>query len=295
MELRQLEYFCAVSSLENFTRAAHFLHVSQPSVTKAVQALEAELKLTLFDRSQKRICLTEAGRGFLLHAKKILQDVQTAQLSVERFQAQNGGVIRFGVPPVVEAYLFPDFFMKFQAANPDIVLELQECCDSSNVKTKLDEGALDFGIIFLRTRDRVEHSLKLLDNEFYLCLPPNHRLALEEKVSFSELRGEKFIIQPPGTVQNYVTMKFAAEAGFAPDVLLSTSQIKTIKELVAGSAAVALMPKFVISKSDAFKAVPLEPPIKFSVAFVWSRCREPSTLGTRLLNFVEALSGEVKS
>ncbi len=295
MELRQLEYFCAVSSLENFTRAAHFLHVSQPAVTKAVQALEAELRLTLFDRSQKHICLTEAGRVFLLHAKKILQDVQTAQLSMERFQTRNGGVIRFGVPPMVEAYLFPDFFMKFQAANPDIVLDLQEFSDSASVAEKLDDGALDFGIIFLRVEERVEHSLKLLDDEFYLCLPPEHRLARRGKVSFEELRGEKFILQPPGTVQNFVTLERAAEAGFAPEVLLSTSQLKTIKELVAGSAAVALMPRFAISAAAAFRAVPLEPPVKFSVVLAWSRFKEPSPLGAQFLNFVEGIFGEVKS
>lgn len=289
MELRQLEYFCAVSSLENFTRAAHFLHVSQPSVTKAVQALEAELRLTLFDRSQKHICLTEAGRVFLLHAKKILQDVQTARLSMERFQAQCGGIIRFGVPPMVESYLFPDFFIKFQAANPDIVLDLQECADSASVREKLDADALDFGIIFSRAAERVENSLKLLDDEFYLCLPPNHRLAAAARVSFAEMREEKFILQPAGTVQNFVTLQLAAEAGFAPEVLLSTSQLKTIKELVTGGAAVSLLPRFVISRAAAFKAVPLDPPLKFAVVLAWSRFKELSPLGARFLKFFNEL------
>lgn len=295
MELRQLEYFCAVSSLENFTRAAHFLHVSQPSVTKAVQALEAELKLTLFDRSQKHICLTEAGRVFLLHAKKILQDVQTAQLSVERFQTQNGGVIRFGVPPTVEAYLFPNLFIKFQAANPDIVLDLQECGDSSIVTEKLDDGSLDFGIIFLRAGERVEHSLKLLDDEFCLCMSPNHRLARRGKILFTELREEKFILQPPATMQNSLTLELSTEAGFAPSILLITSQLKAIKELASSGAGVALLPRFVISKAAAFKAVPVDPSVKFSIVLAWSRFKELTPLGTRFLNFFEALFGEVKS
>ncbi len=289
MELRQLEYFCAVSSLENFTRAAHFLHVSQPSVTKAIQSLEAELRLTLFDRSQKHICLTEAGRVFLLHAKKILQDVQTAKLGMERFQSQNGGVIRFGVPPMVESYLFPDFFIKFQAANPDIVLDLQECSDSAAVNEKLDDDALDFGIIFLRFEERLENSLKLLDDEFYLCLPPNHELARYKKISFEQLRGEKFILQPAGTVQNFVTLKLSAEAGFAPSVLLSTSQLKTIKELVSGGAAIALLPRFAITAAAVFKALPVEPPVKFTVALAWSRFKELSPLETRFLNFFNEL------
>ena len=289
MELRQLEYFCAVSSLENFTKAAHFLHVSQPSVTKAIQSLEAELRLTLFDRSQKHICLTEAGQVFLLHAKKILQDIQTAQIAMERFQSQSGGVIRFGVPPMVESYFFPDFFIKFQAANPDIVLDLQECNASALVKEKLDSDALDFGIIFLRHEARLKNSLKLLDDEFYLCLPPNHRLAREEKISFEQLRGEKFILQPAGTVQNFVTLKLSAEAGFAPNILLSTSQLKTIKELVTGGAAVALLPRFAVTKETAFKALPIAPPIRFTVALAWSRFKELTPLEMRFLNFFNEL------
>ncbi len=289
MELRQLEYFCAVSSLKNFTKAANFLHVSQPSVTKAIQSLEAELSLTLFDRSQKHIFLTEAGKVFLLHAKKILQDVQAAQLSMERFQSQSGGVIRFGVPPMVESYLFPDFFMKFQAANPNIVLDLQECSDSAEVNEKLDDNALDFGIVFLNVDEHPKNSLKLLDDEFYLCLPPNHKFARAEKISFGSLKGEKFILQPPGTVQNFVTMQLSADAGFAPEILLSTSQLKTIKKLVSSNAAVALLPHFAITMAETFKAVPITPPINFTVALAWNRFKELSPLGTHFLSFVDSL------
>ena len=64
MEFRQLEYFCTISELENFTRTAEVLHVSQPSVTKAIKSLEAELGLTLIDRSQKHVSLTEDERHF---------------------------------------------------------------------------------------------------------------------------------------------------------------------------------------------------------------------------------------
>jgi DNA-binding transcriptional LysR family regulator len=285
MELRQLEYFCAVSSLENFTKAAHFLHVSQPSVTKAIQALEAELNLLLFDRSQKHVMLTEAGQIFFLHAKKILQDVQTAQLSVEKFKNPNGGVLKFGMPPMVESYIFPNFFMKFQAANPNIFLDLQECNDSYDVNAKLDSDFLDFGIVFLRLGERLNNSLKLFNSEYYLCVPPNHKLANEEKISFDELKDEKFIVQPNGTVQNFITMKRSADAGFVPDVLLNTSQLKTIKELVSGGVAVSMLPKFVITDSTKFKSVPIDPPVKFKIVLAWNSFKELSPPGTKFLDF----------
>lgn len=297
MELRQLEYFCTVSSMENFTKAAHFLHVSQPSVTKAIQALEAELNLMLFDRSQKHIALTEAGQIFLIHAQKILKDVQTAQLSLEKFKTSNNGVVKLGLPPMVESYLFPQFFMQFQALNPNILLDLHECNDSVSVLEKLDGDFLDFGIMLLRTDERLENSLELSESEFYLCLPLNHRLAQEDKISFAELKGEKFILQPSGTIQHLVTLKLATEAGFVPDVLLSTSQLKTIKELVSGGVAVALLPKFVLTDSPKFKAVPLVPPVKFKIVLAWSRYKELSPLGTRFLEFFNELlrSLEVKT
>lgn len=287
MELRQLEYFCAVSSLESFTKAANFLHVSQPSVTKTVQALETELELELIDRSQKQICLTEAGGVFLLHAKKILQDVQAARLAMERFQNQSGGVIRFGVPPMVESYLFPNFFIQFRAANPKIVLDLQECSDSITVHEKLEGDELDFGIIFLSPDEHLKNSLPLMEDEFYLCLPSDHRLSSAEKISFAALKKEKFILQPPGTVQNLVTIQRSASAGFAPDVLLSTSQLKTIKELVSSNAAVALIPHFAITSSANFKAVPVAPPIKFTVALAWNSLKELSPLLKHFLDFVD--------
>ncbi len=285
MELRQLEYFCAVSSLENFTKAAHFLHVSQPSVTKAIQALEAELNLLLFDRSQKHISLTEAGQVFLLHAKKILQDVQTAQLSVEKFKSPNGGVLKFGMPPMVESYIFPNIFMKFQAANPNILLDLQECNDSFSVNEKLDGDFLDFGIVFMRIGENLANSLKLCNSEYYLCVPPNHKLARKEKISFDELKNEKFIVQPTGTVQHFITMKRSTEAGFIPDILLNTSQLKTIKELVSGGVAVSMLPKFVITDSPKFKSVPIDPPVRFKIVLAWNRLKELSPPGTKFLDF----------
>ena len=221
--------------------------------------------------------------------KKILQDVQTAQRSIERFRTQNNGVIRLGLPPMVESYLFPKFFMKFQASNPNILLDLQECCDSFSVYEKLSSDSLDFGIIFLRVGEQPENSLDIFKGEFYLCLPLNHRLAQVKKISFDELRGEKFILQPKGTVQYFVTMKRTTDAGFAPDILLSTSQLQTIKELVKGGVAVSLLPKFVLTDSENFKAVPVEPPIKFKIALAWSKFKELSPLGTRFLNFFKKL------
>ena len=289
MELRHLECFFMVSLLKSFTKAADILHMSQPSVTKAIQSLEGEFSLPLFNRSQKQVELTEAGQVFLIHVKKILQDVKAAQIAMERFQDNKVGVIRFGVPPMVESYLFPNVFIKFQAANPKISIDLQECSDSSAVHENLKKGTLDLGIVYLKADEPINHSLKLFDDEFYLCMSLKHKLATAKNISFSSLRKEKFILQPTGTFQNFETIQRSANAGFSPEILLCTSQLKTIKELVSSGAAVALLPRFVITAEKKFKALPINPPIKFTVALTWSKFKELSPQCIQLLKFVDAL------
>ena len=140
MEFRQLEYFCTISELENFTRTAKVLHVSQPSVTKAIKALEAELGLTLIDRSQKHVTLTEAGRAFLIHARRIMQDAELAKQDMMRFCVGIAGTIHFGVPPMFEAYLFPTFFKEFREKFPTTLLDVQEFGDSDEVRERVEVG-----------------------------------------------------------------------------------------------------------------------------------------------------------
>ena len=110
MEIRQLEYFCTLAHLENFTRTAEALHVSQPSVTKAIKSLESEIGLMLVDRRQKRVSLTMEGRAFLLHAEEIMQAVERAEQDMLRFRPDARRTVHFGLPPMLEAYLFPDFY-----------------------------------------------------------------------------------------------------------------------------------------------------------------------------------------
>ena len=245
MELRQLEYFCKVGSFENFTRAAQFLHVSQPSVTKAIKALESELKLKLIDRSQKHVSLTDGGKLFYKHAQQIMECVDNAIEEINQFKVRKNNIVRFGLPPMVEAYLFPNFFMKYQAANPNVELDIQECNDSSEILKKLKEGLLDFGIVYTSINEKLRLSIKLLSNEFRLCLPKTHRLADREFVAFEELKGEKFILQQIGTFQHQKVLELCSKCGYTPEVLLCTSQLKTIKQLIINEAGISILPNFV--------------------------------------------------
>ena len=288
MELRQLEYFCNVGTFENFTRAAQNLHVSQPSVTKAIKTLEAELQLTLIDRTQKKISLTVEGKAFLKYAQKIMQDVEEAKQSMQQFKIRKENTIKFGLPPMFEAYLFPDLFIKFRAAYPKIELDIQEFGDSIEICQKLKDGTLDFGIIITASDSKYNLSIKLLSDKYSLCLPKNHRLAKCREVSFADLKDEKFILQQEGTYQHRMIYESCAKCGYSPNILLCTSQLKTIKQLVTNEAGISLLPNFVLNAETDFCCKDISPPMNFDVLLAWCKNKMLPNNYNKFIEFVKS-------
>ena len=286
-----MEYFHTISKLENFTRTAEVLHVSQPSVTKAIKALESELKLTLIDRSQKHVTLTPEGRAFLLHAEKILWDIDEAKRDMMRFQTNEQGTVHFGVPPMVEAYLFPDLFTKFKKAYPNINLDVREYTESVEVGNKIESGELNLGII-LGDKETTDHSILIMKDQMSLCVNPDHLLLQKESVNFSELKNEKFIVQQPNTYQYKGLYARCVENGFTPDILLCTSQLKTIKQLVANKVGISLLPDFVTRTETIFRRIPITPPFSVYIYLIWSPNKCLSQAGT---NFVEFMRKYIKN
>ena len=286
VEFRQLEYFCTISRLENFTRTAEVLHVSQPSVTKAIKALEAELQLTLIDRSQKHVTLTPEGKAFLLHAEKILQDIEETQQDMERFQIEKKGTIHFGIPPMVEAYLFPDLFTEFKAMYPDVKLDVKEYSDSIEVRQKAEEGELDFGIIFEAEPEDGPTEILIMTDNMSLCVNPEHPLAAEEQVSFSQLRNEKFIMQQSNTYQYRNVYERCVAQGFVPDILLCTTQLKTIKQLVANKLGISILPDFVTRTETIFVRKPLNPQLQVRIRLFWGSNKCLSEMDEKFIGFM---------
>ena len=126
--------------------------------------MEAELGLVLIDRSQKKVNLTPEGQAFLLHAQKIMSAASAAKKDMARYHAGSRGKVQFGLPPMVEAYLFPDLFTQFQTSFPEISLDVQEYSDSDEVRNRLALGDLDFGIVLGEVRPTTENEMLLMQD-----------------------------------------------------------------------------------------------------------------------------------
>lgn len=268
MELRQLEYFCMVSKLSNFTKAAEQLYVSQPAITKAIRNLEEELALTLFYRDKKRVVLTLEGQLFLVQAEKILHTVQQAVAELANCTTKEKGTINLAVPPMIGADLFPDIFTKFTRAYPHINLVVTEDGSVSSLD-RIKAGELELGIIILPDNSDSICSFTVTEEEYLLCVPRGHALARETAVDFCQLRSEKFILLKPGFYQHHAIINRCLNKNFMPEIIFSSSYIRTIKSLIANGSGVSFLMRMSTQNDPQVITIPLTEPIKVQIGVVW--------------------------
>ena len=124
MDIRQLEYFQMVGKLGNITRAAEHLHVSQSTITIAIQRLEEQIAVQLFDRSQKQLTLTTEGVVFWEKVSGILLQLQDAVTEAQQYRDLQKGTLKIGVPPLIASFLFPNILAAFTAQYPNLQITI---------------------------------------------------------------------------------------------------------------------------------------------------------------------------
>jgi DNA-binding transcriptional LysR family regulator len=147
IELRHLRYFVAVAEDLHFGKAANRLGISQPPLSQQILALEREIGARLFERSNRRVELTNAGKNFLKEAVEVIERVDAAAIRAERIHRGQVGEVRvgfFGSAPFVEG--FQKLVFDFRTEHPDVDLILEEMPTYQQIDAILD-GRLDLGFV----------------------------------------------------------------------------------------------------------------------------------------------------
>lgn len=291
MEIRQLKYFQAVSSFKKITLASEHLHVSQPSITVAIQKLEEELGVLLFDRSQKQMTLTEEGRIFLHNTEHILLSLKNAVLEMQDLKSTPKGTIKIGIPPMIGAYLFPPLFTSFKKAYPLINLSIVEC-GSLTIKKLLEDGKIDLAIFETSYQPSSLTSLPLLVGEILVCLPKEHPLSSRPSIDFKELKDEGMILFSEGTYHRQVILNECERNDFSPRIILTTSQLETIRRLVSVGAGISFLFDFLVKNGNEIATRRLFSPIILKYGLGW---RTETYLPRPTKIFIDFVTSEINS
>ena len=244
MELRQLRYLIAVADEQHFTRAAAREHVAQPALSQQIRRLEAELGLTLVQRTTRRVAMTEAGELLVARARRVIAELEAAQAELQSLAGVQAGRLSVGalhtMGPVDLSLLLATFHRRY----PGIELTVREQ-SSEELAEMLRDDEID--LAFLSVTERIQsHGLTLhplVREELVVILPLDHRLAGRPQVQLAELAQDAFISFREGARLRELLVTAAAGAGFTPRIALESNESRRIRSRVSRGLGVAILPR----------------------------------------------------
>lgn len=247
MELRHFRYFVCVAEELHFGNAAHRLGISQPPLSQQIRALEDELGVRLFDRTSRRVQLTEAGRQFLPEALATLAQADRAARVARLAHSGEVGRLSLGFSPSVPFIShIVDALARFRQAYPRVSIELNELRREEQI-AGVERGTLDIGIMrsfsLLELPPQME-ALHLQREGMVVALRQDHQLATcERPLTLADLRDEPLILfgSMNGAGFNEMLIEHARRLGFTPNVTLEADSFGTLVGLTAAGLGITIM------------------------------------------------------
>lgn len=297
MELRHLRYFIAVAEELHFGRAAERLGISQPPLSQQIQALEEEIGARLFERTNRRVELTDAGRLFLDESRQVLAQVDKAVLLARRAHLGELGELKIGFTSSAPfTSTIPSSIHAFRKAYPDVHLDLQEMSSRQVLKALLEES-LQVGVIRPLALPDAVHWVELFRESLVAVLRADHPLAAgsEDGLAIAALAEEPFVFFPRsyGTGLYDQVIALTRQAGFSPRIAQEASEAMTIIGLVSAGLGVSILPaSFRRTRVDGVVYRTLSDPEATTAVWLVRRQNEGSPLA---LSFIDLVTREAAS
>ena len=191
MDIRSLRYFLAVAREENMTRAAELLHVTQPTLSKTLKALEDELGKKLFTRRSFSIRLTDEGMLLRDRAEDLVSMADKIEQEFMSLDEVTGGNLYFGLAESYQMRYLAREIRRFKVAYPGLNYHITSG-DTEQVTEKLDKGLLDFAVICSELPDSRKYNyITFPEKDIWgAVMPASHPLALKKAISVDDLIGE---------------------------------------------------------------------------------------------------------
>jgi DNA-binding transcriptional LysR family regulator len=297
IELSQLRYFAAVAEELNFRRAAQRLNMTQPPLSRHIALLEHTLGTPLFDRTNRSVRLTAAGKRLLIDATDILTRTESAVLAARQAARGAAGSVELGFVPSACVEVIPRIARRLRERMPEVTLTLREVMTVEGTEA-LGGGSLDFAIIRLPRENNNLPIEKLWSEPFILAIPRAHPLQEKQDIDVKDLHRRDFIgySTERGGFLAEVVQGFLKSRGVTPNEVFAVAQRHTVLSLVNEGFGVALVPKssMQIGLPDvAFRDIGLDPQLLHSDLYLALRPKRPEPLVAAIADLIrEEFVGE---
>ena len=190
--LRQLKAFLLVAEQNSFTKAAETLCLTQSALSGLIKELEQNLGVKLFDRTTRKLHLSDAGMRLLPQARRVLNEMSVLNEKVNNLKSLHQGHVRLAVSQQLSASTMPKFVAKFCDIHPNIQVTLTDC-SVDDVVEHIENLEADLGVAPERVHSDDLQAVVLFSSPFYLVLPATHPFAKKDVLRWTDLLNERLI------------------------------------------------------------------------------------------------------
>lgn len=266
MNITQLKYFHAVATYHTVSLAAEHLYISQPSLSNAIKALEAEFSVNLFYRRYNGMFLTPEGTKLYNASKELLiryDEVRRMMIDIGK-----GGIkeIRLGIPPMISSVILADIHKNFVGGSNDIKLTVTEK-GRYELLDLLNDGLLD--VVLLPHTEPFDSDIcakKIGTAEIVCCVARSNPIAQNKTVDAKMLSKQPIVLFADSFFQTKTIKEWFADADVLPQISLQTEQLSTAQGMIESDLAVGFMFRSLVRKNRELKAVSLAPKISVDIS-----------------------------
>jgi LysR family transcriptional regulator, hydrogen peroxide-inducible genes activator len=240
LTLRQLRYFVALAESQHFGLAAEICAITQPALSMQIKELEDSLGTPLFERSSRRVRLTQFGEGFSLKAREVLRSVDALGDMARIAGGRALTALRLGIIPTVAPYLLPAIIGDLLQANAGLDLQVRETV-TPKLLSELADGRIDAAIVALPLSEPGLAEVALFSEEFVLLRPASD--ANKPVPNREMLREMRLLLLEEGHCFRDQALSFCSFGSAAPRELLEGSSLSTLVQMVSAGIGVTLIPE----------------------------------------------------
>jgi DNA-binding transcriptional LysR family regulator len=273
-----LRYFVAVAEMENVSRAALKLHVSQPALSRQIRDLEDEIGFSLLERTAKSVRLTDAGRKFLDDARVLLQNADEAIKKARAVATAEPTELHVGYSPTPTAEILPKILRAFQRAMPNVHVRLHDWSNNA-IRDGLRDGRLQLGLIVPPSKASSMRDLRyeeLFHERVCVAVAPQHPFARRRAIPLTEVATEPLIGLTREDYPNYYgLLSFTfSKVNQKPRIIEEHDSMAGVMSAVEAGTGVAVAVDFGYSFGNRIKFLHLTPepkPVSVGIAGIKGR------------------------
>ena len=248
MDTNQLTAFITVAETGSFSQAAEKLYLTQPAVSKRIAVLEQALSTSLFDRIGKRVLLTEAGKVLLPRARKLVQELDDARVSIQNLAQEVSGRLPIAASHHVGLHRLPPVLKNFSRQYPEVSLDIS-FLDSEQAYKQVIHGEIELAVVTLSPDgvDRIRQQLIWTD-VLRVMTSIDHPLTKYRKLQLSDLLDFPVILPGENTFTRQLIDKLFRDNRLQLNVEMSTNYLETIRMIVSTGMAWSILPESMLDR-----------------------------------------------